>query len=173
MPKSCMSRHNLNNLSMKTLIYSFSMLLLMSFCAISCNNSDDSYIEEPAETNVLADRLSQGIVEIMQNKDSQFNGNGYVVYDATSDSVFTCTEFIHDVIEGIYAHSDNETTTSNTIRKTPTGKGWTFGGSCKGKVGALSLAAKIAKQIPEKTNFELHVEVQDDGSYNVWYRIVP
>ncbi len=161
---------------MKALCYSFVLLLMTAFCAISCNNSDDSISEESTKSSIIAERLSQGIVEIMENKDSQFADGGYVVYDAKSDSMMTCSDFIYGLVSAIYDSLDKGTVSSagsaSNISKAPAGKGWKFGGSCKGKVSAFKLATKIAQQIPANANFEVHVEPQSDGTYNVWYRIV-
>lgn len=161
---------------MKALCYSFVLLLMTAFCAISCNNSDDSISEEPHKSSIIAERLSQGIVEIMENKDSQYDNGGYVVYDAESDSLFTCSDFIYGLVTAIYDSLDKGTVSSagsaSSVCKAPAGNEWKFGGTCKGRIGALKLATKIAKEIPANAKFEVHVEPQNDGTYKVWYRIV-
>ncbi len=162
---------------MKALCYSFVLLLMTAFCAISCNNSDDSISEESTKSSIIAERLSQGIVEIMENKDSQFADGGYVVYDAKSDSMMTCSDFIYGLVSAVYDSLFDKGTVSSTgsasnISKAPAETGWKMGDTCKGKVCEFKLAAKIAQEIPANANFEVHVEPQSDGTYNVWYRIV-
>ncbi len=161
---------------MKALCYSLVLLLMTAFCAISCNNSDDPISAESTKSSIIAERLSQGIVEIMENKNSQFNEGGYIVYDAESDSMVVCSDFIYGIVTAFYDSLDkgsaSSTDSASKVCKAPAGKGWKFGGTCKGKISALKLAAKIGQDIPANAKFELHIEPQSDGTYKVWYRIV-
>ncbi len=161
---------------MKTLFYSIALLFMSTFCFVGCNSNDDPVVEESASYNAIAERLSQGIVEIMQNANAQFDDGGYVVYDAKSDSMVTCSDFIYGLVTAVYDGIDkttaNSTVASNDIRKAPSGNGWKFAGTCDGKLSALKLATEIANKVPANTNFEVHVEAKGDGSYNVWYRVV-
>lgn len=161
---------------MKTLFYSIALLLMSTFCFVGCNNNDDPVVEESASYNAIAERLSQGIVEIMQNANAQFDDGGYVVYDAKTDSMVTCSDFIYGLVTVIF-NSWDKTTTGTTIApddilKTSSCNGWKFAGTCDGKLSALNLAWGSSKKIPANTNFEVHVEAKGDGSYNVWYRVV-
>ncbi len=176
MPKSYTSRLNENGKEMKTLFYSFVLLLMTAFCAISCNNSDDSISEISTKSSNISERLSQGIVEIMENKDSQFDDGGYVVYDAESDSMVTCSDFIYGLVTAIYDSVDKGTVSSegsaSNARKASPSVEWKLGCKCKEKANASKWTEKIAKEIPANANFEVHVEPQNDGTYKVWYRIV-
>ncbi len=161
---------------MKTLFYSIALLFMSTFCFVGCNNNDDPVVEESASYNAIAERLSQGIVEIMQNANAQFDDGGYVVYDAKSDSMVTCSDFIYGLVTAIYDGIDKTTTNSTVapddILKTSSCNGWKFAGTCDGKLSALDLAWESSKKIPANTNFEVRVKAKGDGSYNVWYRVV-
>lgn len=176
MPKSYTSRLNENGKDMKALFYSFVLLLMTAFCTISCNNSDDSISEEPPKSSIIAERLSQGIVEIMENKNSQFNEGGYIVYDAESDSMVVCSDFIYGLVTAIYDWVDKGTVSSagsaSKARKASSSVEWKLGCKCKEKANASKWTEKIGKEIPANANFEVHVEPQSDGTYKVWYRIV-
>ena len=50
---------------------------------------------------------------------------------------------------------------------------WIYIGQCKTKWGAYKLANTLMYKIPNNADFEIHVEHQKDGSWKVWYRILP
>ncbi len=110
---------------MKALCYSFVVLLMTAFCAISCNNSDDSINEESTKSSIIAERLSQGIVEIMENKNSQFNDGGYIVYDTETDSMVVCSNFIYELVTAFYDSLDKGSASfadsASNICKAPAG----------------------------------------------------
>ncbi len=158
----------------KNFLYSLSTLIILGMGAQSCSNNEDIPATETEVTNGIEFRIASALQEIMDNKDGQFDKGGYILYCADGDEMATC-DLKGYLIASILTEkldADNAANAGEKPAKAPKGNGWTLGGTCKNKVGAIALASKIANKIPKGANFEIHAEAQPDGSYKVWYRVI-
>lgn len=158
------------------------IVLLTMPMLVSCSNDDS---EQEAQTavpatvvqNAMPVRIADCLAEIMANKDGDYDDGGYIVYSAGEDDMVVCSDIgyglgsvFSDWMSGNV--SDSTAILHSSMNKAPKGKGWIYGGSCKTKLGALSLGTKIAQRIPSNCDFEIHAEKQANGSYLVWYRVI-
>lgn len=149
---------------------------------VSCSSDDSEEKAQSAATatvaqKAMAARIADGLTEIMANKDGDYDDGGYIVYSAEEDDMVVGSDIGYG-LGSVFADwmagnvPDSTDILHSSMMKAPKGKGWIYGGSCKTKLGALSLGTKIAQKIPSNCDFEIHAEKQANGSYLVWYRVI-
>lgn len=136
---------------------------------MGCSNDSEVYPDTSGLVNdVRAQRLASSMLEIMENKTSEYTQNGFIVSVPESDSLLVCdgrAYMMGSLLSGIMNPSPKNASFA------PKGDGWIYAGTCNW-VSAVVFARKLSKQIPSGVQYEIHVEPQGDGTYKVWYRIV-
>lgn len=136
---------------------------------VSCQNDDEVPVQNhemrPIEMTSLADIL----VNIVDAHDNASKDYTYILYEASKGIYTAMSEddyALFNAFANVVVHD------YDPITRAPEGKGWVLGGTGKGKSGAMKVAMKLAKRLEQESDFELHVEYSDDGSFTVWYHYV-
>lgn len=161
---------------MKHYFISFTLLALVLISGIGCSQNDERDSFKDSTKEVLTKRISLALDQIIQNESEEYNDGGYIAYNAGLDSIVICDEFAYNMGNIVYDHLQKSTEvksysigTQHKISK----PFWIYIGQCKTKWGAYKLANTLMYKIPNNADFEIHVEHQKDGSWKVWYRILP
>lgn len=149
---------------------------------ISCDQNVDvnnfaTMEQEVLTENDLTRKLTDAFMQIINNKNGDYDEGGYIMYDAETGEMVACTEFAYCVgyaISGEEPPVIDASTDSKPICKAPSGNGWIFAGNCKtNPISATKFISSISKKIPRNSNFEIHAEYDKvNKTYRVWYRIV-
>lgn len=155
------------------------LLCFLNPCFTSCSNDDceDGPIILNQNQSYVANGIEEKLLLIMNDTSGEYKDGGYIIYSSEDHEFLVLSEFTYSLGNIFYSFTKRETcdtilTSSTHPKKAPSGFGWKKGGTCSSKLGALRLANKIASQIPQGSDFEVHAECNSDGSYTVWYRII-
>lgn len=164
---------------MKNKILTLSLMMFaMATIFAACSNDDGVVPATELREDSMSERIAALLDEITTNQDDKYDGGGYIIYEAASDSMFVLNEQLYDMVNALASKLFDAGTTGtlsltcDAVCNAPQGEGWIYVGTCKGRTGSLKLAYKVAKDIPVSCDFEIHAEFQEDGTYKVWYRII-
>ncbi len=135
----------------------FLCIAFVMACA-SCQSNDEPHSP-----------LTEIIVKVVESHSNGTDGDSYIIYDASTGEYTAMSEDEYALVNAfanVIVHEDN------TASRAPQGDGWVVGGRGKGRAGAMKLAMKLANNLEQQRDFEIHVEYADDGSFTVWYRYV-
>ena len=135
----------------------------------SCQNDDEPQAPVQEELSTEMTPLAEVLVNVVDSHNNGTNGDSYILYDASTSEYTAISAEDYALLN---AFADVIVREDNPVSRDPQGNGWVKGGSGKGKTGAMKVAMKLANNLDEKRDFEIHVEYADDGSFTVWYRYV-
>lgn len=132
---------------------------------------------ENAKSSKLISGLESAFDDLFSRTGEDFANGGYIVYSAEdaqfvvlSEREFSIASTLSEFME---SGSKEFEFNSKNLKKAPAGDGWKYAGKCAGnKFAKAKMAYKIGQMIPADKSFEIHAEVQTDGSYKIWYRII-
>jgi len=142
----------------------------LTFGLASCSDAEKSQILASNQNNeeiIVTSKLGKVLQSVVEA--SNHEEDSYILYDASSDAFISMTASEYELANAFATLVVRE---KKSITRVPAGQGWKVGGTGKDKLDAMTIAHKIIKKLPDKQNFEIRVEYNDDGSYTVYYREV-
>ncbi len=141
-------------------------MLIMPACQ-SCDEPrmEDVYgeIADSRLGNILAGIFETPVFDIPAE-----DGDCHVVYSAEEDEYMVFNQDEYELVSAIAELLVGNLSMNNASN----GDGRKFAGQCKTGLNALQVAGDILDSIPAEQDFEVHAERGEDGSFDVWYRLI-